>query len=188
MANEYDLENQDLEDEEVSLSEDENQQEWSQSMEGDDWDEASNDEIDYDKEDESEEDDNKIVISKEEYEQMQKKIQKLKNDKKNAIIKRNADKRNHSDVNNDELIERKIQKYLQEKEEEQLLTREYPDLDIVKLKNFAKNKWLTLLQAYGATNVPKKLKTPNVIKGSPVKQDWFSSSTISSFMKAKGFN
>ncbi|HNC63240.1 MAG TPA: hypothetical protein PK075_01220 [Chitinophagales bacterium] len=71
---------------------------------------------------------------------MQKKIQKLKNDKKNAIIKRNADKRNHSDVNNDELIERKIQKYLQEKEEEQLLTREYPDLDIVKLKNFAKNK------------------------------------------------
>jgi hypothetical protein len=66
-----------------------------------------------------------------------------------------------------------------------LLSNKYPDLDMKRVKSFAQNKWLSLLQAYGALQTPLKMRPRNMPNGNAVKSDWFSSQAVSEFLKKK---
>lgn len=135
--------------------------------------------------DTQDDDSDDIKISKDEYDSMKKKIQKLQYQKKKAIKSKSQERKSYADVGEDEVIDRRVNQILQQRDDEKLLSDQYPDLDIKKVKSFAKNKWLSLLQAYGALQTPLKMRPRNMPTGSAVQRDWFSSSAVSDFLKRK---
>jgi hypothetical protein len=71
---------------------------------------------------------------------MKKKIQKLQYQKKKAIQNKSHERKSFLKVDDDELIDKRVNRILQQREEEMLLSNKYPDLDMKRVKSFAQNK------------------------------------------------
>ena len=105
------------------------------------------------------EDVDSVSLTREAYElliQKAKKADKLQKQKKQAIIKRTQQVHTSKQTIDTDDIESKVEKMLKEKEDLQRLSAEYPDLDTQKIKTFAKSKWLSIQEAFGALNFQKK--------------------------------